>query len=308
MDRYHVQIAKDAAQRAARFAHVVRRAPLALVVWMVAPRRALAANTKPFVAVQTLTPQQAESVDQEGGSFDLANWVDRGMTIRGGDSVYQCLANLTAALELVGQLNNADYSGAAGALSLLPTAGALLGAPTREMWIVYKLVPLAGLFSMFLSLGGSITPSNVGEYDPSEPFSYGGYMPTTGVTATRRLPASSASSVAGYAASPGFAEAQQEEKSPAAQFAEQVKQRAEDDSGGGIRLGIFLAMALQCALMVCLLVPMWYAQRGAVVTWWCRVCFFPLPPCNQAKRLTVVSPDLGLDVLLVLSRVGRVCL
>lgn len=273
---YHGRIGRDALQRAGYFASALRRASLALVVWV--PRQALAANTKPFVPVPTLTPQQAESVDQENGNLDFSNWVDRGMTIRGGGSDYQCLANLTAALELVGQLNNAEYSGAAGALSLLPTAGALLGAPTREMWIVYKLVPLAGLFSMFLSLGGSITPSNVGEYDPSEPFSYGGYMPTTGVTATRRPASSSAGSVAGDAASPGFAEAQQEPKTPAAQFAEQVKQRAEDDSGGGIRLGIFLAMALQFILMVCLLVPMWYAQKGAVVTWWCRVSLSPGGP------------------------------
>jgi hypothetical protein len=273
---YHTRIGRDALQRAAYFANALRRAPLALVAWL--PQHALAANTKPFVPVQTVTPQQAESVDQEGGSLDFNNWVDRGMTIRGGDSVYQCLANLTAALELVGQLSNAEYSGAAGALSLLPTAGALLGAPTREMWIVYKLVPLAGLFSMFLSLGGSITPSNVGEYDPSEPFSYGGYMPTTGVTATRRLPSSSASSVAGDPALLGFAEAQQEPKTPAVQFAEQVKQRADDDSGGGIRLGIFGAMALQFILMVCLLIPMWYAQKGAVVTWWCRVRFSPIGP------------------------------
>lgn len=36
-------------------------------------------------------------------------------------------------------------------------------------------------------------------------------------------------------------------------------------------------MMLQCALMVCLLVPMGYAQRGAVVTWLYRVRFFPAP-------------------------------
>ncbi|KAK1767789.1 hypothetical protein QBC33DRAFT_558618 [Phialemonium atrogriseum] len=41
--------------------------------------------------------------------------------------------NLTAALDLVGQLNVAEYNGAAGALSLLPTAGALPGFLTRQM-------------------------------------------------------------------------------------------------------------------------------------------------------------------------------
>ncbi|KAH7144096.1 hypothetical protein B0J13DRAFT_595692 [Dactylonectria estremocensis] len=135
------------------------------------PRRAIAANTIPFTPVQTLSPEQSASIDQEGGRLDFDNWVNRGMTMRKGDS-------------------RAEYNGAAGALSLLPTAGALLGAPTREMWIVYKLVPLAGLLSMFLSLSGSITPSNVGEYDPAEPFSYSGFMPTTRITAARRGPTS----------------------------------------------------------------------------------------------------------------------
>ena len=44
-----------------------------------------------------------------------------------------------------GQASQAEYSGAAGALSLLPTAGALIGPPAAEMWIVFKLVPIAGV-------------------------------------------------------------------------------------------------------------------------------------------------------------------
>ena len=75
------------------------------------------------------------------------------MKARPGESFYQCLANLTAALDLVGQLSNAEYDGASSALSLLPTAGALLGASIWEMRIVYKMVPLAGILTMILSLG-----------------------------------------------------------------------------------------------------------------------------------------------------------
>ncbi|KAH0593773.1 hypothetical protein MHUMG1_08524 [Metarhizium humberi] len=264
---YQNQIAQDALRRAAYLARFLRYMPLAIFT---APRQAHAANTMPFAPVQTLTPEQATSVDQEGGDFDLDNWVNRGMAIHRGGSVYQCLANLTAALELVGQLNAAEYNGAAGALSLLPTAGALLGAPTREMWIVYKLVPLAGVLSMFLSLGGSITPSNVGEYDPAEPFSYGGFMPTTGVTATRHMLSSSANSITGSVRQLCSTEAQ-DDVSAAQRFAAEVQQRADDDSGGDVGPGLFVAMALQSILVIGLLVPMWYAQRGAVVTWWCRV-------------------------------------
>ncbi|KAK7421205.1 hypothetical protein QQX98_002335 [Neonectria punicea] len=259
-------IASDALKRVHKSASSA--AKYCLLVFTIPPRKVLAANTIPFEPVSTLSPEQADSVDQEGGELDLANWVDRGMTIRGGDSVYQCLANLTAALDLVGQLNNAEYNGAAGALSLLPTAGALLGAPTREMWIVYKLVPIAGIFSMFLSLGGSITPSNVGDYDPSEPFSYSGFMPTTRVKANpKSTPAAPASQNEHESGSPPKTELQRQAKL----FAAEVNDRASDDGGGNIFLGVAVAMALQFCLIVALLIPMWYAQKGAVVTWWCRV-------------------------------------
>ncbi|KAM6537939.1 hypothetical protein FALCPG4_003835 [Fusarium falciforme] len=138
------------------------------------------------------------------------------------------------------------------------------------MWIVYKLVPLAGLLSMFLSLGGSITPSNVGEYDPAEPFSYGGFMPATRVRAAKRRPTTPASSAPGNRGAANTFEAENEQTEAQA-FAQEVLQRAEDDSGGGIKFGIFLAMALQFVFTIATRIPMWYAQRGAVVSWWCRV-------------------------------------
>jgi hypothetical protein len=263
--RYLNYIAADALRRVCNpISSVVGYIPFLVAV---APRTVTAANTVPFTAVQTLSPSQETSVDQEGGNFDLSNWVDRGMTIRGGDSVYECLANLTAALDLVGQLNNVEYNGAAGALSLLPTVGALLGAPTREMWIVYKLVPIAGVLCMFLSLGGSITPSNAGDYDPAEPFSYGGFMPTTRVS-TSPKPKPSRPTIIRI---PVDTEAQDGLTAQARRFAAEVQERAEDDGGGGIFLGITIAMVMQFLLIIAMLIPMWYAQRGSVITWWCRV-------------------------------------
>ncbi|ETS82470.1 hypothetical protein PFICI_04346 [Pestalotiopsis fici W106-1] len=241
-----------------------------------------AANTYVFTSVQTVSPAQATSVDQEGGDLDFHNWVQRGKTIRGGDSVSSCLANLTAALELVGSLNAAEYNGAAGALSILPTAGALLGAPTREMWIVYKLVPIAGVLSMLLSLGGSLTPSNVGHYNPDESFSYGGFMPTNLVTVPQRQESRPSSHVDDQHQRPkleslhGEPKPQNQKQKPdislndMQSFAQEVRIRAEEPSGGSIFLGIWFAMALQVGLIVALLIPMYFAQQGAVITWWCR--------------------------------------
>ncbi|KAI0968732.1 hypothetical protein F4678DRAFT_481914 [Xylaria arbuscula] len=229
-----------------------------------------AANTYVFTPVQTLSPAQATSVNQEGGDFDFYNWVDRGMVIRGGDSVYSCLANLTAALELVGQLNQAEYNGAAGALSLLPTAGALLGAPTREMWILYKLVPISGILSMLLSLGGSITPSNVGDYDPNKPFSFGGFVPTIPVEGPRRTK-SRATNISGAAHDNTYEDEEELVENDIQKFAREIKERADDEGGGSIFLRVWIAIGVQACLIAALLIPMYYAQRGAVVTWWCRV-------------------------------------
>ncbi|KAH7156356.1 hypothetical protein EDB81DRAFT_840495 [Dactylonectria macrodidyma] len=168
------------------------------------------------------------SFERGNGNLDFGNWVDRGMT-----------------------------NGAARALSLLPTAGALLSAPAREMCIVYRLVSLADLLSVFPSLGGSITPSNVGEYDPAEPFSYGGFMPTTRVTAARPRPI--------FIPPPNSARGN---SSFTADTNDPEKGQAEDGSGGGIETGIFFAMTLKLVLVIAMLMPMWYAQRGAL-TWRC---------------------------------------
>jgi hypothetical protein len=179
-----------------------------------------AANTEVFTPVQTPTPQQELAVNQEGGWFYFMNWVNRGMTIRSGPDVRQCLLNLAKALEEVEVLSAAEYNGAAGALSLLPTAGALLGAPTREMWIVYKLVPIAGLLSMFLSLGATITPSDVGEYDSGKAYSYGGLMPTIRTDLHHEHHDSDEESLS--------------ELTEAKKFARDVKRRADDLSGGDV--------------------------------------------------------------------------
>jgi len=132
----------------------------------------------------TFTPQPPSlqvDIDHESGWFYIKSWMARGKLIRSGsgpNATEYCLGNLSLALSSLGSLNGAEYGGAAGALSLLPTAGALIGSPTKELWVVYKLMPLAGLLSMFLSLGGTMVPTQAGAYDPKVSFTYGGMIAT----------------------------------------------------------------------------------------------------------------------------------
>ncbi|KAJ8108579.1 hypothetical protein ONZ43_g6382 [Nemania bipapillata] len=254
--------------------------------------------------VQTLDPDQARSVDEESGWFYINNWIDRGVKIRSGNSLYSCLANLTVALGQVGDLNNAEYNGAAGAMSLLPTAGALLGAPTREMWIVYKLVPIAGILSMFLSLGGSITPSNVGDYE-DEPFSFGGFIPTYPTRAagpnsqritvaaaplpdglksramsghnvgnddsSSTIPVPALTGSQGTPSHHGYIHDDERRiDADISRFVAEIEDRVEDEGGGSAFLRVWVAMGVQLGLVIAILIPLYFAQRGAVVTWWCQ--------------------------------------
>lgn len=202
-----------------------------------------------------------DDINHESGWFFMNAWINRGKLIRQGggpNSTDYCLGNLSLALHQLGTLNAAEYSGAAGALSLLPTAGALIGSPTKELWVVYKLMPLAGVLSMFLSLGGTMVPTQAGAYDPQVSFTYGGMIATTDTIAERRH--------------------QQELEAtltmtlpPAEIFANRVQRRAEDDRGGQYR-NVWIGVGIQAVLIAAILIALWFGQMGAVITWWCDVC------------------------------------
>ncbi|KAL9010712.1 MAG: hypothetical protein Q9173_004382 [Seirophora scorigena] len=197
-----------------------------------------------------------DDVDRVSGWFFMSAWDKRGNLIRQGsgpNSTLYCLGNLSIALHQLGTLNAAEYNGAAGALSLLPTAGALIGSPTIELWVVYKLMPLAGILSVFLSLGGTMIPTGAGAYDPKVSFTYGGMIATTQLNAQKK--------------------SQQEVHQPRTpeDFAEDVKLRSEDDRGGDYR-NVWLAIAIQVILIATILIALWFGQLGGVITWWCDVC------------------------------------
>ena len=83
-------------------------------------------------------PQQAndsttlDDVNTLVSLFDFRTWQSRAKAVREGNNRRQYFGNLCLALHAIGPLTQNEFSGALGALSLLPTAGALIGAPTKS--------------------------------------------------------------------------------------------------------------------------------------------------------------------------------
>ncbi|KAL8912226.1 MAG: hypothetical protein Q9171_002740 [Xanthocarpia ochracea] len=88
----------------------------------------------------------------------------RGVCIRSKSQDRLCYETLEATLGNLNQLRIGEYTGAASVLALLPTIGALLGAPTTEIWRLLTVVPFGGGLAMLLSFGGAILPVRVDDY------------------------------------------------------------------------------------------------------------------------------------------------
>ena len=211
----------------------------------------------------TSTAVSKESTVQEDinreSNFSLDDWAERGQNIRsrgGSNATEKCLRNLSVALKGLGSLNAAEYSGSAAALSLLPTAGALIGAPTKELWVVYKLMPLAGILSMCLSLGGTIVPPDAGAYDPKVLFTYGGLIATDHCSL-------------GRGAQRKFEHVEMA-TDEAAIFAARVEDRSIDDRGGDYSK-VWVGIGIQMILVGTIFVALWVGQTGGVIPWWCNV-------------------------------------
>lgn len=99
--------------------------------------------------------------------FSIGPWISRGVCVRQKNQDLKCYNTLLGVLSNLNQLRAAEYNGAAGVLALLPTIGALLGAPTNEIWRLLTIVPFGGVLAMFLSFGGAILPVRVEDYEPA---------------------------------------------------------------------------------------------------------------------------------------------
>lgn len=236
--------------------------------YLVNPYATAPPNNNLFNTTQYTTDDVNNAVNEEAGWFYLLAWNRRGEQIRSGFNNRECLGNLSIALSLVGNLNQAEYSGASGALSLLPTAGALIGSPSKELWIVYKLMPLAGVLSMFLSLGGTIAPSDAGDYDMSKGLRFGGMMRSLQVQDKDAKDRKDAR--LNHGSQIPRKELPQSTKSDEQKFADKVFHRAQDHRGNSYARA-WIGVALQLFLLAAILTTMYFGQLGGVITWWCQV-------------------------------------
>ncbi|KAI1382380.1 hypothetical protein F4677DRAFT_24702 [Hypoxylon crocopeplum] len=197
------------------------------------------------------TADEATTSDVESitSLFNFNAWKERGSAIRTGGRE-QCFENLSVVLGNVGPIYAAENSASSGALTLLPTAGALIGTPAKELWMLYKMVPFAGVLSMMLSLGGNIVPDSSVDYE-RDGFTYGGIIGSND-------PA------------PGDGIDMPVGQMDAITFAREVKRRATRDIGSRKRSIAAIGVFCQLFWIGIIVFACWFTEAGAVLVWWCQ--------------------------------------
>lgn len=245
-------LAKDAIHRSRTVCRRVGASP----IWLLALTPPVSAMSDPLrYPANTTDPTTESDVESLVGMFSWREWSAQADAIRIGANRRQCLANLSITLASFGPLVQTETSGSSGALTLLPTAGALIGAPTKELWVVYKLMPIAGVLSMLLSLGGNIVPTDASDYElNSAALSYGGMIATHTDDQEAEEMEEHHSSLFGAQA-----------------FAAKVEARSRDMRGGTKYIRVWYGIIMQCLWLGVLLGTCWFTQSGSIIVWWCKV-------------------------------------
>lgn len=98
--------------------------------------------------------------------FSTLEWISRGLCVRQSNNDDRCYRTLDHILkDGLNEIRKSEYAGAAGVMALLPTIGALLGAPTNEIWRLMTMVPFGGVLATAMSFGGAILPRSVKDYE-----------------------------------------------------------------------------------------------------------------------------------------------
>ena len=125
-------VGRDVVRRLWRLFFASRSLPVGAALSLV-PGAAADYDPDRLLPNETFFPRPASTnftfadVQAESGNLDFSAWQNRGWLIRSGHNNTECAGNLSLALQSLGTLNMTEYQGASGALSLLPTAGALFG-------------------------------------------------------------------------------------------------------------------------------------------------------------------------------------
>jgi len=162
-------------------------------------------------------------------------------------------------------------------MTLLPTVASLLGASSEEMWELYKLMPLAGVLTMFLSLGGTINPN-------------------AEINSQLKAKMRERYDVDGrngmYQGIPDQEPQSHIDDETVKQFAEKVKHRA--GSRGALdktrHWAIWVGLSIQAVGIAAVLLVLWFGQLGAVIPWWCMVNSAQSPRSNFARAWANKSP------------------
>ena len=151
--------------------------------------------------------------------------------------------------------------------------------------MLYKLVPIAGVLSMLLSLGGNIVPTAASGYKVKVPrFSYGGLMRTRSNDADIEDPD----------------EFLEKDESDSQIFANMVEQRAKHPRGGQRFFGVWCGIAFQVFWIGVVMVACWFVGSGSILFWYCKVCNIFRYACHRRRHYLLTSVlGLGLDVALV---------
>lgn len=130
-------------------------------------------------------PNCTSTADKIYQTFYIDSWISRGICIRSRGVSTVCDQAYQITYGHLDDNRKALYAAAANVLALLPTIGALLGAPTTETWRLMTVIPFGGFLAMTLSFGSSILPTYIDDYrnDPN-----GGTMSPGGSAASLNAP------------------------------------------------------------------------------------------------------------------------
>lgn len=90
--------------------------------------------------------------------------MNQGICVKSDNVELVCYKSLNIVQNHLDSLREGGYAGAASVLTLLPTIGALLGAPTSDIWRLLTVIPFGGGLAMTFSFGGAILLVRVEDY------------------------------------------------------------------------------------------------------------------------------------------------